>query len=204
MIDGDENVQWFLINIMRTCSINSDLGSDWYCILRFHFKITWYLYSLCLGMPGRGKGTRKVRKMCTSHNDQAGWRRRGHLRLEPSRFLSFQQFRFYRPFCFTCFHLLEFIVADYTGLHIVIHDHNFLPIAVVYLFFLEMLLYHITALTAPLSLFSANCYIRLDHFLLQMVIQTHRYNPPICLFVCCFANYLAASLPGHFRYFVRF
>ena len=89
-----------------------------------------------------------------SHNDQAGWRRRrGHLHLQQSRFMSFQQFRFYRPLCFILFHLLAFVVTDYTCLHIVITWSLFFPNCCSWSFFFELLLYHITALTVLFSFF---------------------------------------------------
>ena len=83
------------------------------------------------------------RKMCTSHNDQAGWRRpRGHLHLQPSWFISFQQIRLYRPLCFICFHLLEFIVADYTITHC--HTWSFFPNSCSWLFFLNCCCHFVT------------------------------------------------------------
>ena len=77
MIDGDENVQWFLINIMRTCSINSDLGSDWYCISRFHFKKHMIFVFPLSGDAGQGKrhtqSTQDVHKSQRSSRLTTSW-----------------------------------------------------------------------------------------------------------------------------------
>ena len=56
-------------------------------------------------------------------------------------------------FAFFCLHLLAFVVADYTCLHIVITWSLFFPNCCSWSFFFELLLYHITALTVLFSFF---------------------------------------------------
>ena len=97
-------------------------------------------------------------------------------------------------FVFICQHLLQQIT------HVCTIFSQLLQLII----FFELLLYHITALTV---LFSFFCFFSLqivlsDDFLLQMVIQAHCSNPPLCLSICCFAIHLAISLLFA-KYFIR-